>query len=267
MLQPMMKSTLAVRGLRAMTLPAALLLTAFTAGLHAQVAAPGTAPIKSQTTVASLAPTTGPSYDNRWEVYGGLMYMDDQAGQNIPVHYNAGGGEGMGTYWLGTPRSSSVIFRHLGLSADYRFSAGTTPTQKSNGSVSDAYNLNRVLVQQSIISGGASWRGPHNRYVAIDFHALGGETHGIFDHATKGYPSNAISQSIGFPTPASIGLYNNSTSPWGAAGGSIDFNGGKKWAIRFQPDVTFEHFGTETREFFSISGGYMYRFGKTVAVQ
>jgi hypothetical protein len=267
MLQLMMKSTLAVRGIRAMTLPAALLLAPLAVTLNAQVAAPGTAPIKTTTTVAALAPTTGPSYDNKWEVFGGLLYMNDQAGQNIPVKYNAGGGEGMATYWLGTPRSSSVLFRHLGVSADYRFAAGTTPTQKSNGGVTDAYNLNRVLVQQSIISGGANWRGPHNRYVAIDFLALGGVTQGIFDHATKGYPSNSISQTIGFPTPASIGLYNNSTSPWGAAGGSIDFNGGKKWAIRFQPNITFEHFGTETREYFSLSGGYLYRFGKTTPVK
>jgi hypothetical protein len=32
--------------------------------------------------------------------------------------------------------------------------------------------------------------------------------------------------------------------------------------VRLSPDMIFEHFGTETREFFSIGGGVMYRFGK-----
>ena len=47
----------------------------------------------------------------------------------------------------------------------------------------------------------------------------------------------------------------------GAAGGSIDFNESGKLAIRLQPDITFEHFGTETRVFFAISAGVVYRFG------
>jgi hypothetical protein len=260
MLQPMMKSTLAVRGLRAITLPAALLLTsAISANLHAQVAAPGTAPMKSTTSAAALAPGTGPTYDNRWELYGGLLFMNDQAGQNIPKRYNAGGGEGMGTYWLGTPRSSGIFGRHLGISGDYRFAAGTTPLGPTS-----YFAGHRILAQQSIMGGGASWRGPHNRYVGIDFHAIGGAAHGIFDHAITGYPAQP---GVPPPTAATVGVYPNSTSPWGAAGGSIDFNGGKKWAVRFQPDITFEHFGTETREYFSISGGYLYRFGKTISVK
>jgi hypothetical protein len=45
-------------------------------------------------------------------------------------------------------------------------------------------------------------------------------------------------------------------------GGSIDFNESAKFAIRLQPDMTFEHFGTETREYFAISLGVVYRIGK-----
>jgi len=33
-------------------------------------------------------------------------------------------------------------------------------------------------------------------------------------------------------------------------------------AIRLSPDLILEHFGTETREFFAISGGVVYRFSK-----
>ena len=32
--------------------------------------------------------------------------------------------------------------------------------------------------------------------------------------------------------------------------------------IRLSPDMTFEHFGTETHEYFSVSMGVMYRLGK-----
>ena len=63
------------------------------------IAAPGTVAL-SRATAAALAPYTGPKYDNRWEVYGGLLYMNGQAGQNTPVRYDMGGGEAMGTYWL-----------------------------------------------------------------------------------------------------------------------------------------------------------------------
>ena len=78
----------------------------------------------------------------------------------------------MGTYWL---------TNHLGVAADYRIGAGTTPL------FPNPY-YNRVLVYQNIISGGVQWRGPKNRYFAIDYHALGGETHGVFDHAMQNYP-------------------------------------------------------------------------------
>ncbi len=256
----MKKTLFAVRGMirqtltRQMALPAALVLaTALSHTLKAQVAAPGTVAVKPGE-VAALAPSTGPTYDNKWEAYGGLSFMNGQAGQQVPKRYNMGGGELQGTYWLGGPMSGSLIGRHLGISADYRFEAGTTPLSPNS------YNLNRVLVQQSIASGGVSWRGPKNRYVAVDYHALAGATHGIFDHAIVGYPSN--NQGITPPTTGDVGLYSNRTSPWGAAGGSIDFNGGQKWAVRLSPDMIFEHFGTETREYFSISLGVMYRFGK-----
>jgi hypothetical protein len=42
----------------------------------------------------------------------------------------------------------------------------------------------------------------------------------------------------------------------------VDINRSKNWAIRLSPDLILEHFGTETREFFAISGGVVYRIGK-----
>jgi hypothetical protein len=219
-------------------------------------AAPGTAPIATHRAAVALAPGRGPSYNNKWDLYGGLSFMNGQAGQDVPKRYNMGGGEGMGTYWLTS---------HLGLAADYRFEAGTTPTPPNPGN-NDIVHLNRVLVMQHILSGGVQYRGPRNRYVAINYHAFAGGTYGIFDHATQNYPGGSpVSACAAQQQPGQIGnlgLYCNHLAPWGAAGGSIDFNQGPRFAIRFSPDIIFEHFGTETHEYFSTSLGVLYRFGQ-----
>jgi hypothetical protein len=214
----------------------------------AQVAAPGTIAVKPGA-AAALAPGAGPTYDNRWELYGGLSFMNGQAGQNLPKRYNLGGAEGQATYWL---------TKKLGVAGDYRWEGGTTPV------ISPYYN--RVLVMQNIFAGGVQYRGPKNRYVAIQYHAFAGAANGIFDHAMQNYPGGSPVSSCPnnqqLNQQGNVGLYCNHTAPWGAAGGSIDFNQGKRLSIRLSPDMIFEHYGTETREFFSISGGVMYRFGK-----
>ncbi|MGA7155891.1 MAG: hypothetical protein WBY53_03545 [Acidobacteriaceae bacterium] len=219
-------------------------------GSQTPTAAPGTVAV-TKATAAALAPYTGPKYDNRWEVYGGLMFANDQAGQNQPERrYNMGGGEAMGTYWL---------TGHLGVAADYRFGAGTTPV------LSQYYN--RVVVIQNIFSGGVQYRGPKNRYAAIDFHLLGGGADGDFNYAVNHYPGGSpvsacpADEGQGTEVKGNLGLYCNHIAPWGAAGGSIDFNESGRLAIRLQPDLTFEHFGTETREYFAISMGVVYRLG------
>jgi hypothetical protein len=214
----------------------------------AVTAAPGTVAVSKATAVA-LTAYTGPKYDNRWEVYGGLNFMNGQAGQNTPVRYNMGGAEVMGTYWL---------TNKLGIAADGRFGAGTTPV------ISPFYN--RVVAMQTIGSGGIQYRGPKNRYAAIDFHALAGGTYGDFSYAVNHYPGGSpvsacpADQTAG--QQGNLGLYCNHVAPYGAVGGSIDFNESARLAIRLQPDLTFEHFGTETREYFAISMGVVYRMGK-----
>jgi hypothetical protein len=217
----------------------------------APTAAPGTVAV-TQAAAAALTPYIGPKYDNRWEVYGGLNFMNGQAGQNQPgKRYNMGGAEAMGTYWLTSK---------LGVAADYRFGAGTTPV------TSPFYS--RVVVIQNIFSGGVQYRGPKNRYAAIDFHALAGGTDGDFNYAVNHYPGGspvtacAADEKPGQGANQNLGLYCNHIAPYGAVGGSIDFNESARLAIRLQPDLTFEHFGTELREYFAISLGVVYRMGK-----
>ena len=213
----------------------------------AQTAAPGTK-AASAGTVAQINPARYPIYDNKWEIYGGLNFMNGQAGKALPKRYNLGGGEVMGTYWL---------TRHLGAAADYRFDAGTTPV------LSPYYN--RVLVYQQMATGGVQYRGPKNRYAAVDYHALAGITYGVFDNAIKNYPGGSPEAACpGEPSPdnMTVGLYCNHGAFFSALGGSVDFNYSPRLAIRLQPDLILEHFGTELREFVSVSGGVVYKFGK-----
>jgi len=228
---------------------------------RAQVAAPGSAAMKPRAT-APLSTYVGPRYDNRWELYGGLNYSNGQAGQSLPKLYNMGGVEVMGTYWLG-----NATVKKWGVAADFRSQAGTSQT----GLIGAAYGLNRILVMQEIVSGGVQYRGPRGRYAAVDFHALGGGSYGIFDHAPNHFPGvlpvATCPAQLSATKPVSLNMYCNHMAPFAALGGSIDFNQSAKLAIRLQPDLILEHFGTETREFFSISAGVVYRFGGTAVTK
>jgi hypothetical protein len=195
-----------------------------------------------QTTTPSYGSKIGPAapvtYANRYEIYGGLNFMNFQGGQALPTRMNLGGGEILGTYWL---------FKNLGLGADYRFDAGTTPV------LANPYVNNRPLVYMHVGMLGAQYRGPKNQYVALNYHAYAGVGAGIFTYSLKDTPPEFRGE---------VGLYTNRVKPMAALGGSLDFNRSKNLAIRLSPDLILEHFGTETREFFAISGGVVYRFGK-----
>ncbi len=184
------------------------------------------------------------TYTQKYELYGGLSFLNGQAGQNLPKRYNMGGGEVMATYWL-TPK--------WGVAGDGRWEGGTTPVLPSAQSTSPSIQT-RPFVSQFIGMGGAQyhWRG--NQRAGVNFHALAGVTHGTFDHSNPGLDSTTFF--------VASGLYPNRTSFMGTAGGSLDFNRSARMAIRISPEIVFEHFGTETREFFSLSGGVIYRFGK-----
>ena len=188
------------------------------------------------TKLALAAPA---NYKNRYEVYGGVGVQNFQAGQDLPRRMNFATLEGEATYWM-RPR--------LGLTADYRFAGGTTPV------FANRY-YNRPAVLQHNFFGGVTFRGPKGRYAAIDYHALAGGSYGIFDHTTNQTPGTGLSAT-------DIGLYSNRFAFMSALGGSVDFNYTRNIAIRLQPDLILEHYGTELREFGAVSGGILYRFGK-----
>jgi hypothetical protein len=221
----------------------------------------GAAQSQAQGTVASPAPQTtvpipiskskiGPAapvtYDNKYEFYGSINFMNFMGGQNLPKRMNMGGGEYLFTYWL---PGDKRFLRNLGPGIEYRGEAGTTPVLASAG----IYNLSRPLVYMNMILAGAQYRGPKNQYAALNYHVYAGASKGTFD------ASRSANQPFFYQY---TGLYTNRTKPIMAIGGSVDFNLKKNWAIRLSPDLILEHFGNETREFVAVSGGVIYRFGK-----
>jgi hypothetical protein len=193
---------------------------------------------------SKIGPAAPVTYDNRYELYGGLNFMNFQAGQQLPKRMNMGGGELLGTYWL---PGDHWFTRNIGVGADYRIDAGTTPV------LANPYVKNRPLVYMHIAMLGAQYRGPRNQFVALSYHGYFGVGDGIFDYSLKDVPPNF--------RPV-IGLYTNRVKPVAALGASLDFNRSKNLAIRISPDLILEHFGTETRVFVSVSGGVVYRFNK-----
>ena len=206
---------------------------------------------QAQTRIGPAPPVT---YDNKYEVYAGLNYMDFKAGEDLPKRMNLGGGEFEGTWWM-TPK--------WGVAAEYRGEAGTTQVFPN----AEVYGIHRPLVYMNMGLFGVQYRGPRNQHAAIDFHAYGGVASGVFDGGTAGAPPGNIGRTAaenaclaaGGSIPAGVGLYCDHTAPLFALGGSIDFNRSKNWAIRLSPDLILEHFGNEEREFFAISGGIVYR--------
>jgi hypothetical protein len=197
---------------------------------------------QAQTRIGPAPPVT---YDNKFEVYGSLNYMNFMAGEALPKRMNLGGGEFEGTWWV-TPK--------IGIAGEYRGEAGTTQVLPQ----AQVYGIHRPLAYMNMGLGGVEYRGPKNQHAALDFHAYGGFASGVFDGGTAGYGPGAVGT-----TPAGnatqVGLYSNHTAPIFALGGSLDMNRSKNWAIRLSPDLILEHFGNEEREFFSISGGIVYR--------
>jgi hypothetical protein len=188
------------------------------------------------------APVT---YDNKYEIYGGLNYMNFKAGESLPKRMNLGGAEIEGTWWV-TPK--------LGVAAEYRGGAGTTQVFPNAG----VYGIHRPLVFMNMGLAGVQYRGPKNQYAAINYHAYGGVASGVFDDGTQGAPPTpGVSASSNANV---VGLYADHSAAIFALGASVDFNRSKDWALRLSPDLILEHFGNEEREFFAISGGIVYRF-------
>lgn len=185
---------------------------------------------QGQGKLAAAPPVT---YDNPFELYVGLNYMNFEAGPHLAKQMNLGGVEVSGTYWVNS---------RWGAVADVRGDAGTTfvtPQVYFNG---------RAIAVLYTGMLGVQYRLTRSQRLATSLHAYAGVSHGDFSETIT--------------TAQGSGLYNNITKPIEAVGGSFDFNTSRKWAVRLAPDLIVEQFGPGSREFVSISGGLVYRIGR-----
>ena len=167
---------------------------------------------RAQDTFKPPPPVT---YTEKYEVFGGINFLNGKAGQDLPKRYNMAGGEVMGNNWI-KPK--------YGVAADVRYDAGTTPVLPAGQQVGVQ---TRPLVSQFIYMGGVQYHWFGNQLAGVNLHALAGASSGTFDHSNPGLPANVF-----FPA---TGLYTNRTAFMGTAGGSIDFNRSARLAIRIAP--------------------------------
>jgi hypothetical protein len=213
----------------------------FALGLLA-VFAPLAATLASAQRIGPPAPIT---YDNKWEIYGGLNYANFKAGENLTHRMNLGGAEISGTYWL---------TQKWGATAEYRGGAGTTEVDRT----AEIYGIHRPLVFMNDALFGVQYRWLYNQHAALTPHAYGGIAMGVFDDGTQG--AGATPGKSASDNARIVGLYPDKSAALIAVGSGIDFERSRNWAFRLSPDLILEHFGNEEREFFSISGGVVYRF-------
>lgn len=203
---------------------------ALVGAVAAMLAATGGQRVAAQT--SKIGPNAPVTYDNKYELFGGLNFQNFQGGQALPTRMNMGGAEVLGTYWL-TPK--------WGPGVEWRGDWGTTPVTPNH-----VFN-GRALASLNGVLAGTQYRGPKNQYAALNYHAYVGASYGKFDYTAN---------------PTVLGMYTNRMKPIAAIGGSVDFNVRKNIAIRLSPDLILEHFGTEWREFVGVSGGVVWRIGK-----
>lgn len=209
----------------------------------AMIALPFVPAFRLQAQKDVFKPPVPVTYTEKYEIFGAANFMNGQAGQSLPKRYNMGGGEAMATYWL-TPK--------YGVVGDVRFVIGSTPVLPG-GQATTPRVQTRPYVSQTVAMGGVQYHWIGNHYAGVNFHALAGATVGDFDHSNPGLSAGSFA--------SATGLYSNRTSFMGTVGPSFDFNRSAHIAVRLSPEIVFEHFGDELREFVSVSGGIVYRFG------
>ncbi|HEY5056622.1 MAG TPA: hypothetical protein VII58_10710 [Acidobacteriaceae bacterium] len=192
-----------------------------------------------------IGPPPPVTYDNKYEIYGGLSYFNFKAGENLTHRMNLGGAEIAATWWLN---------QRWGATAEYRGGAGTTDIDPQ----AKVFGIHRPLVFMNDALFGMQYRWLKGQNAALTPHAYGGIAMGVFDDGTQGAgPTPGVSATSNAQV---AGLYADHSAPIIAVGAALDLNRSKNWALRLSPDLILEHFGNEEREFFSISGGIVYRF-------
>ena len=197
-------------------------------------------------TVAANNTLSGVSYNNRYEVYGGLAYTHYDAGPSLLQGANLGGFDLQGARFL---------TRKWAADASVRAYFGTS------GVVPNIYGIRGPGVSNYMLLGGPEYRLASNQHAALTLHALFGGTYGLFT-------GSLTDQSGAHVPPGALGLFNDQIAFASAIGGSIDLNRSPRLAFRISPDANLTDFSSggkgDFKEQFAISVGLVYRLGPKI---
>jgi hypothetical protein len=221
----------------------------FPAAIFAALLMLGATPrgVFAQTEMAAQKPSTLPPvveapaeenfrYDNSWEMSAGLAFAALPSGPNIPMRAELPGAYLSATQW---------IYPRLGATADLRFYAGDANTN------ANPYNVNSPLFVEPFLSIGPEYRLVRTSAIGVSVHALAGGGAGVFNFHVP--PMVSFNQ---------LGNYSNSGT-WDLIGGAnVDFNRPSGFAVRVSPNVMTTDFNGDLRASFSLTAGFVFRFGK-----
>ena len=188
--------------------------------------------------VTATAPVTlAPEYNNRWDIYGGAQYS----------HFNPSPGPGIqATNLLGWNGSATVYVRPVwGIEASARGLSGSLSIP------ANAYNVPASpSMSEYLFLFGPTFRILRRDKYAAGLHVLFGAAYGSFD---KDFPSGV--------QPDLLGIYNNKLALGAAAGGWLDYNLSRRFAVRFIADYQPTRYGFSQQSEFAGSVGIVYKFG------
>lgn len=185
------------------------------------------------------------TYNNRYEVYGGLAYSHFDAGPSLLQGANLGGLDIQGAWFL-THKWAAV--------ANVRGYLGTS------GAAPNIYGIKGPFVSEYMALGGPEYRLASNQHASLTLHALAGGTYGYFSSGLKDGSLKI--------NPGVVGFYDDQFAFASAIGGSIDLNRSPRLAFRISPDAILTDYSSsgksDFKEQFGISVGLVYRFGRPI---
>ncbi len=222
------------------------LIAAASLGMAALPAAQAQAPQYHPPVVAPNGALNNVSYNNRYEVYGGLAYTHYDAGPSLLQGANLGGFDIQGARFFTRKWAADAAAR------GYFSTSGVVP---------NIYGIRGPSVSNYMLLAGPEYRLAANQHGSITLHALFGGTYGLF----TGSLTDQTGQHV---PPGALGLFNDQIAFGSAIGGSIDLNRSPRLAFRISPDANLTDFSSggkgDFKEQFAISVGLVYRLGPKI---
>ncbi len=195
--------------------------------------------------VAANNTLSGVSYNNRYEIYGGLAYTHFDAGPSLLQGSNLGGVDVEGAYFLTRKWAADASVR------GYYGTSGATPND---------FYIQGPAVSQYMVMAGPEYRLAANQHASLSLHALFGGTYGYF---SEDLGRNNLGQKV---EPGQIGFFSDQIAFGSAIGGAIDLNRSPRLAFRIEPEALLTDYSSGTqgdfKEQFGISVGLVYRLGR-----